>query len=345
MGGGDVSVPPPYSARPCASVLTTGCPDTEPSPAHLSGSPRCAGNEFGARIALIRSAGHPPSVIFFTLLLNETCHAMNFIDTLSSAWKTNDSLLCVGLDPDPAKFPAHLKGRPDAIFEFCSAIADATADLVCCFKPQIAYFAAHQAEDQLQALIAHIHARHPGIPVILDAKRGDIGSTAEQYAIEAFERYRADALTVNPYMGKDSVEPYLAYADKGVILLCRTSNPGGSDLQFLDVGGKKLYEHVAEIIARDWNVTGQCALVVGATFPGEIARVREIVGEMPLLVPGIGAQGGDVEATLHAGKTPSGRGLMINSSRAILYAGKDEQFANAARLAAEETRALINRFR
>ena len=345
MGGGDVSVPPPYSARPCASVLTTGCPDTEPSPAHLSGSPRCAGNEFGARIALIRSAGHPPSVIFFTLLLNETCHAMNFIDTLSSAWKTNDSLLCVGLDPDPAKFPAHLKGRPDAIFEFCSAIADATADLVCCFKPQIAYFAAHQAEDQLQALIAHIHARHPGIPVILDAKRGDIGSTAEQYAIEAFERYRADALTVNPYMGKDSVEPYLAYADKGVILLCRTSNPGGSDLQFLDVGGKKLYEHVAEIIARDWNVTGQCALVVGATFPGEIARVREIVGEMPLLVPGIGAQGGDVEATLHAGKTPSGRGLMINSSRAILYAVKDEQFANAARLAAEETRALINRFR
>ena len=184
------------------------------------------------------------------------------------------------------------------IFEFCKAIVDATADLVCSFKPQIAYFASNRAEDQLQALIAHIHTAHPHIPVILDAKRGDIGSTAEQYAVEAFERYGADALTVNPYMGKDSIEPYLAYPDKGVILLCRTSNPGGSDLQFLDVGGKKLYEHVADIIAREWNTTGQCALVLGATFPGEIARVREIVGDMPLLVPGIGAQGGDVVATV-----------------------------------------------
>ena len=270
---------------------------------------------------------------------------MTFIAALSAAWQANNSLLCVGLDPDPAKFPAHLKGRPDAILEFCKTIVDATADVVCSFKPQIAYFAAHRAEDQLQDLIAHIHARHPGVPVILDAKRGDIGSTAEQYAVEAFERYRADALTVNPYMGKDSVEPYLAYKDKGVILLCRTSNPGGSDLQFLDVGGKKLYEHVAEIIARDWNVTGQCALVVGATFPAEIARVREIVGDMPLLVPGIGAQGGDVEATVNAGKTGNATGLMINSSRAILYAGKDDGFTDAARKAAQETRDAINQYR
>ena len=270
---------------------------------------------------------------------------MTFIESLSAAWAKNNSLLCVGLDPDPAKFPAHLKGKPDAIFEFCKSIADATADLACCFKPQIAYFAANRAEDQLQDLIAHIHAKHPGIPVILDAKRGDIGSTAEQYAVEAFERYQADALTVNPYMGKDSVDPYLAYADKGVILLCRTSNPGGSDLQFLDVGGKKLYEHVAELVATKWNTTGQCALVVGATFPGEIARVREIVGDLPLLVPGIGAQGGDVEATLNAGKTTEGTGLMINSSRAILYAGKDENYAAAARKAAIETRDLINRYR
>ena len=270
---------------------------------------------------------------------------MTFIDSLNAAWKKNNSLLCVGLDPDPGKFPAHLKGRPDAIFEFCKAIVDATADLVCSFKPQIAYFASNRAEDQLQALIAHIHTAHPHIPVILDAKRGDIGSTAEQYAVEAFERYGADALTVNPYMGKDSIEPYLAYPDKGVILLCRTSNPGGSDLQFLDVGGKKLYEHVADIIARDWNTTGQCALVVGATFPGEIARVREIVGDMPLLVPGIGAQGGDVEATLKAGKTQAGTGLIINNSRAILYAGKGEDFAQASRQAAEASRTLINQFR
>ncbi len=271
---------------------------------------------------------------------------MTFTAHLQAAWRKNDSLLCVGLDPDPAKFPAHLKGRPDAIFEFCRAIVDATADLVCAFKPQIAYFAAQRAEAQLQDLVAHIHARHPGIPVIVDAKRGDIGSTAEQYAIEVFERYQGDAITANPYMGRDSAEPYLAYRDKGVILLCRTSNPGGSDLQFLDVGGgKKLYEHVAEIVARDWNADGQCGLVVGATFPGEIARVRAIVGDMPLLVPGIGAQGGDVEATLKAGRTATGTGLIINNSRAILYAGQGEDFAQEARRAAQASRDSINRFR
>ena len=270
---------------------------------------------------------------------------MNFSATLNAAWAARNSLLCVGLDPDPGKFPPHLSGRHDAIFEFCKGIVDATADLVCSFKPQIAYFAARHAEDQLAALIDHIHAAHPGIPVILDAKRGDIGSTAEQYAVEAFERYKADAVTVNPYMGRDSVEPWLAYADKGVILLCRTSNPGGSDFQFLDVGGEKLYERVARLVAEEWNTTGQCALVVGATFPEEIARVRQIVGDLPLLVPGIGAQGGDIEATVKAGKTANGAGLMINSSRAILYAGKGEDYAAAARKVALETRDAINRWR
>ena len=270
---------------------------------------------------------------------------MTFIDQLNAIWQKNNSLLCVGLDPDPAKFPAHLKGRDDAILEFCTAIVDATADLVCAFKPQIAYFAARRAEDQLEALIAHIHAKHPGIPVILDAKRGDIGATAEQYAVEAFERFKADAVTVNPYMGRDSVEPYLAYPDKGVILLCRTSNAGGSDLQFLDVGGEKLYERVARLATNDWNSSGQISLVVGATFLAEIARVRELVGDMPLLVPGIGAQGGDIEATVNAGKTAKSTGLMINSSRAILYAGKDADFAASARRVAQETRDAINRYR
>jgi orotidine-5'-phosphate decarboxylase len=274
---------------------------------------------------------------------------MNFIESLNASWQKNNSLLCVGLDPDPAKFPALLKGRPDAVFEFCKRIADATADLVCCFKPQIAYFAAQRAEDQLEALIAHIHAKHPGIPVILDAKRGDIGSTAEQYAIEIFERYKADAITVSPYLGRDSVDPYLAYRDKGVILLCRTSNPGGSELQFLNVGSadkpEKLYERVAHLVASQWNTNGQCALVVGATFPAEIARVREIVGDLPLLVPGIGAQGGDVQATVQAGRTADGCGLMINSSRAILYASKNDDYADAARRAAQETRDTINRYR
>lgn len=267
---------------------------------------------------------------------------MNFIRALNSVWRENNTLLCIGLDPDPAKFPAHLQHRPDAIFEFCRAIVDATADLVCCFKPQIAYFAARRAEDQLEALIEHIHIRHPATPVILDAKRGDIGSTAEQYAIEAFERFQADAVTINPYMGRDSIEPYLAYRDKGIILLCRTSNPGGSDLQFLDVGGEKLYERVARLVSKEWDVNGQCALVVGATFPSEIARVRTLIGDMPLLVPGIGAQGGDIETTVRAGCTASGLGLIINSSRAILYAGKGEDYANTARSVAEATRNAIN---
>jgi orotidine-5'-phosphate decarboxylase len=275
---------------------------------------------------------------------------MHFMSSLARAWRDRNSLLCVGLDPDPKKFPAQLAGRPDAIIAFCREIVDATADLVCCFKPQIAYFAAQRAEDQLEALIAHIHDKHPGTPVILDAKRGDIGSTAEQYAIEAFERFQADAITVNPYMGRDSVEPYLAYPEKGVILLCRTSNPGGSDLQFLDVvgaggSGEKLYERVARLVATEWNTSGNCALVVGATFPDEIRRVREITGAVPLLVPGIGAQGGDVEATVRAGRTPDGGGLMINSSRAILYAGKGEDFATQARAAALATRDAINAFR
>ncbi|MBN3728993.1 orotidine-5'-phosphate decarboxylase, partial [Burkholderia sp. Ac-20379] len=208
------------------------------------------------------------------------------------------------------------------------------------------YFAAHRAEDQLERLIAHIHLQHPGLPVVLDAKRGDIGSTAEQYAREAFERYRADAVTVNPYMGYDSIEPYLAYDDKGVVVLCRTSNPGGSDLQFLETGGRPLYQVVAELAATKWNAkTGQLALVVGATFPKEIEIVRGLVGDMPLLIPGVGAQGGDVQATVSAGRTADGGGMMINSSRAILYASNGEDFAEAAARAAQATRDAINAHR
>jgi len=274
---------------------------------------------------------------------------MDFMNALRAVWRERDSLLCVGLDPDPTRLPPSLAGRPQAIFEFCRSIVDATADLVCAFKPQIAYFAACRAEDQLEALIEHIHVHHSGIPVILDAKRGDIGSTANRYAEEAFVRYQADAVTVNPYMGRDSVEPYLAWEGKGVILLCRTSNPGGADLQNLDLGdGEKLYERVARLVSGSWNANGNCALVVGATFPIELARVRALVGDMPLLVPGIGAQGGDIAATVAAGQTKDGLGLMLNSSRAILYAGEggdkcwDGDFAIAARQAALDTRAAIN---
>jgi len=269
----------------------------------------------------------------------------NFIHTLNDAWQRTNSLLCVGLDPEPTKFPSALAGRSDAIFEFCRTIVDATARYASAFKPQIAYFAAHRAEDQLEQLIAHIHANHPGLPVILDAKRGDIGSTAEQYAREAFERYQADAVTVNPYMGFDSIEPYLEHEGKGVIVLCRTSNVGGSDLQFLETGGRPLYQVVAQLAAQKWNASGQLALVVGATFPKEIEVVRGIVGDMPLLIPGIGAQGGDVQATVTAGRTANGTGMLINSSRAIIYAGKGEDFGEAAEQAAKETRDRINAFR
>ncbi|MDW2980461.1 MAG: orotidine-5'-phosphate decarboxylase [Rhodanobacter sp.] len=270
---------------------------------------------------------------------------MHFMQSLQQAWKDHDSLVCVGLDPEPAKFPAHLRDAPDAVFAFCRDIVDATADLVCAFKPQIAHFAALRAEDTLERLIAHIHAKHAGVPVILDAKRGDIGSTAQHYASEAFERYRADAVTLNPYLGRDSIQPFLDHADKGVILLCRTSNPGGADFQALDCGGMPLYLRVAETVARDWNTNGNCALVTGATWPEELGKVRAAVGEMPLLVPGIGAQGGDVEAVLRHGRNADGTGLLISSSRAILYAGHGEDFAAAARAAASELRDTINRCR
>ncbi|HSN00192.1 MAG TPA: orotidine-5'-phosphate decarboxylase [Rudaea sp.] len=270
---------------------------------------------------------------------------MSFVAAIDAAQRRNASLVCVGLDPEPARFPAYLTGNPDAIFEFCRAIVDATADLICCFKPQFAHFAAQRAEDALERLIAHIHTAHPGVPVILDAKRGDIGSTANHYAAEAFDRYGADAVTVNPYLGRDSVQPFLDRADKGVIVLCRTSNPGARDLQDLAVNGRPLYQHVARLVAGEWNAKGNCALVVGATYPEELREVREIVGDMPILVPGIGAQGGDVQAVLRNGKNTQGAGLIVSSSRAILYAGSGEDFAHAARDAAQTLRDEINRWR
>lgn len=269
---------------------------------------------------------------------------MDFVAALRGAWEKNDSLLCVGLDPDPARFPAHLGDHPRAILEFCTAIADATADLACAFKPQIAHFAARRAEGELEALIAHIHAAHPGIPVILDAKRGDIGSTAEQYAREAFERYRADAVTLSPFMGFDTIEPYLRYEGKGAFLLCRTSNPGGDDFQaqrLADLPGQpRLFEHIAQLAQGPWNRNGQLGLVVGATRPAEIERVRALAPTLPLLIPGVGAQGGDAEATVRAGWRPDAP-IVVNSSRAILYAGGGADFAAAARAEAERTRRVL----
>ena len=267
---------------------------------------------------------------------------MKFTDQLRRAERRNDSLLCVGLDPDPAKFPGAWKGDAGRIYDFCSAIVDATKDLVIAFKPQIAYFASQRAEDQLERLMAHIKRVAPEVPVILDAKRGDIGPTAEQYAREAFERYQADAVTLSPFMGFDSIEPWLRYADKGLILLCRTSNPGGSDLQAQPLGnGHLLYEHVARLAQAEWNRSGQLGLVVGATFPAEIARVRELAPTLPLLIPGVGAQGGDAAATVRAGWRPDAP-IVVNSSRAVLYASNGDDFASAARRVAQATRQDLN---
>ncbi len=275
---------------------------------------------------------------------------MKFTAMLAQAERQNGSLLCVGLDPEPAKFPGAMKGDATRIFDFCAQIVDATKDLVIAFKPQIAYFAANRAEDQLERLIAHIQKVAPQVPVILDAKRGDIGSTAEQYAREAFERYRADAVTLSPFMGFDSIEPYLRYPDKGAILLCRTSNPGGDDFQSQHLVGNEgaqsemLYERIARLAEGDWNRNGQLGLVVGATYPREIARVRELAPSLPLLIPGVGAQGGDAQATVRAGRPAGGRNtapIIVNSSRAVLYASAGDDFAAAARRVALQTRALL----
>ena len=269
---------------------------------------------------------------------------MQFIDQLRAAATQNNSLLCVGLDPEPARFPGAMQGDASKIYDFCAAIVDATHDVVNSFKPQIAYFAAHRAEDQLEKLMAHMRQVAPHVPVILDAKRGDIGSTAEQYAKEAFERYGADAVTLSPFMGFDSVAPYLAYPGKGAFLLCRTSNPGGDDLQnqrLASVDGQPLlYEHIARLAQGPWNKNGQLGLVVGATYPAEIERVRALAPTVPLLIPGVGAQGGDAAATVRAGWRPNGP-IVVNSSRAILYASNGADFAAAARREAIKTRDML----
>ena len=269
---------------------------------------------------------------------------MGFTDALNHAWRRSDSMLCVGLDPDPARLPSPLDGTHDAIERFCREIIDATADLVCAFKPQIAYFASQRAEAQLERICHYIRTTYPDVVLILDAKRGDIGPTAEHYAREAFGRYGAHAVTVSPYLGTDSVEPFLRHTGHGVLVLCRTSNPGSGDFQSLQVDGEPVYIHVARRVAEQWSQIGECGLVVGATYPGELRRVRQVVGDMPLLVPGVGAQGGDIEDIVAAGADSHGFGMAISSSRAILYASDGADFAEAARSAAIATRNEISRF-
>jgi len=266
-----------------------------------------------------------------------------FIQKLQQAQTINNSLVCVGLDPNQAKINA----VGIDLITWLTNIVDATAAHVCAFKPQIAYFAALKAEDELSEIIQYIHDKYPMIPVILDAKRGDIGSTAEQYATEAFTRYQADAVTVNPYMGGDTIEPYTKFKDKGVVVLCKTSNAGSGELQNLKLdNGRTLFQQVAKKASQDWNENNNVLLVVGATYPEELAQIRQTVGDMPLLIPGIGAQGGDVEATLKAGLRTDGKGLIISSSRGIIYAGDNKKnYAQAAEQACIDLKNTINQYR
>ena len=270
---------------------------------------------------------------------------VTFVEDLASIWRKNDSLVCVGLDPDIEKIPEHLRDAETPLFEFNRAIIDHTADLVCAFKPQVAYYSASRSERDLELTVAYIHENYPGVPVILDAKRGDIGSTAEMYVREAFDRFGVDAVTVNPYMGTDTLEPFLDRSDKGVIILCRTSNPGARDIQNLRSDGKRLYQVVADKAAHEWNRNGNVLLVMGATYPEELREIRSVVGNMPFLVPGIGAQGGDIESVVMSGKNKDGTGMIINSSRGIIYSSDGEDFAEAARTAAVHLRNEINRYR
>ena len=266
--------------------------------------------------------------------------ARRFFERIEQRQKELQTRLCVGLDPDPRLIPEACRQSDRPIFEFNKAIVDATHDLASCFKPQIAHYASEAAEDQLQETIDYIQSRR--VPVLLDAKRGDVGNTAEMYARELFERYGADAVTVNPYLGKDSLQPYLDYADRGVFVLCRTSNPGGSDLQNLVLdSGQTLYEHVAQTARDEWNGNNNVGLVVGATRPEELRRIRNICGDMTFLLPGVGAQGADIREMMGAGQ---GGGMLISSSRAILYAGPGEDFAEQARRVARETLDEIRRY-
>jgi orotidine-5'-phosphate decarboxylase len=269
--------------------------------------------------------------------------AMPFAERLARAQQTSDSLVCVGLDPDPAKMPQDLLGGAAPLYAFNRRIIDATADFTAAYKPQVAFYGAFGAEDQLLASIRYIRERAPAALVILDAKRSDIGNTAEAYAREAFDRYDADAVTVNPYMGEDSILPFVSRPDRGAILLCRTSNPGARDFQDLLVDGLPLYRRVAERAAGDWNEHGNLMLVVGATYPREMADLRRAHPDVSFLVPGIGAQSGDLDATLAAGLDARGAGLLISSSRSIIYAGGGEP--KAIRAAAAELCSSINRQR
>jgi orotidine-5'-phosphate decarboxylase len=266
---------------------------------------------------------------------------MKFVEKLARAIRRNQSRLCIGLDPDPALMPEGVD-----VLEFNRAIIEATADLVCAYKPNIAFYEA-LGQEGLGALKRTREGVSAEIPVIIDAKRGDIGNTARAYARSLFEYYQCDAVTVSPYLGYDSLEPFIKYEDRGIFVLCRTSNAGAVDFQSLacetEDGRRPLFEVVAAKVAK-WNTTGNLGLVVGATYPEELKTIREGYPEIPLLIPGIGAQGGELELVVKYGVAGAPERTIINSSRQIIYASKGRDFAAAARQAAQELRDRINGF-
>ncbi len=266
---------------------------------------------------------------------------MNFIEKLTSATQKNKSLLCVGLDPNPERMPENV-----GVFEFNKAIIDATSDLVCAYKPNLAFYEALGSEglDTLKQTVKYIP---DDIPVIGDAKRGDIGNTAKAYARAIFDNLNFDATTVSPYLGFDSIEPFVQYRDRGVLILCRTSNASAVDFQSLhceiESDKRPLFEIVA-LKAKEWNIYGNIGLVVGATYPEELRLIRNSCPDMPLLIPGIGAQGGDLASTVRYGVDSKGEKAIINSSRGIIYASREKDFAQAARKAASSLRDQINSY-
>ena len=271
--------------------------------------------------------------------------AESFGQRLRQSWARSDSAVCVGLDPVRERLPSHLAEAPDALFRFCREIVDATADLVCAFKPNIAFFNAEGAEQDLKRLIDHIHADHPGIPVIVDAKRGDVGSTASMYARELFERYNTDAATVNPWQGWDSIAPFAEHEGRGVVVLCHTSNPTSAWLQEAPEDDPAYLKVAREMQSRDAD---NLALVVGATFPEQLAEVRRAAPTLPFLVPGVGAQGGgadELRQIFAGGVDANGQGIVVNASRSIIYAGTAQAYAAASRQAAEDLRDQIRRAR
>lgn len=272
---------------------------------------------------------------------------MTFKDKLMAIAKKNNSLVCVGLDSDLDKIPELIKSSKNPQFEFNKTIINSTHDLVCAYKPNTAFYEAYGSDglQQLKLTTDFIREKYPEIVVIIDAKRADIGNTNVGYAKFIFDWLRADAVTLHPYLGKEALKPFLDRADKGVIILCRTSNPGAGEFQDLVVDKKPLYQIVAERVNKEWNNNGNCGLVVGATYSIELEIVRRIVGNMPLLIPGIGAQGGDVEKTVKAGVDKDGLNAIINSSRGIIFAGSSPDFAQKAREETSKLREEINKHR